>query len=50
MPLTKKGLKIREALQKEYGKRKGEQVLYAMENAGKTTGIRKKKGPNPKAD
>jgi hypothetical protein len=43
MPLTKKGLKIRAALEKEYGKKKGEQVLYAMENAGKVEGISKGK-------
>jgi len=42
MPLNKKGLKIREALEKQYGKKKGEQVLYAMENSGKITGIKKK--------
>jgi len=43
MPLNKKGLKIRAALEKEYGKKKGEQVLYAMENSGKVKGITKKK-------
>jgi hypothetical protein len=43
MPLTKKGLKIRQALEKHYGKKKGESVLYAMENAGKVKGIAKKK-------
>jgi hypothetical protein len=43
MPLNKKGLKIRSALEKEYGKKKGDQVLYAMENSGKVTGIKKKK-------
>ena len=43
MPLTKKGLKIRQALEKHYGKKKGEFVLYAMENAGKIKGIAKKK-------
>ena len=42
-PLTKKGLKIRAELEKQYGKKKGEQVLYAMENAGKLKGIKKKK-------
>jgi len=43
MPLTKKGLKIRESLEKHYGKKKGEAVLYAMENASKIKGIAKKK-------
>jgi len=32
MPLTKKGQKIKKALTKTYGKKKGEKVLYAMEN------------------
>ena len=43
MPLTKKGLKIREALEKHYGKKKGESVLYAMINSGKIKGAEKKK-------
>ena len=43
MPLTKRGAKIKEKLQEFYGKKKGEQVLYAMENAGKLKGIKKKK-------
>jgi hypothetical protein len=42
MPLTKKGQKIRAALEKEYGKDKGEQVFYASINAGKITGAEKK--------
>ena len=43
MPLTKKGLKIRESLEKHDGKKEGESVWYAMENAGKIKGISKKK-------
>lgn len=43
MPLTKKGLKIREKLEQEYGKKKGDSVFYAMENSGKIKGIKKKK-------
>ena len=35
MPLTKRGKKLKEELQKEYGAKKGEQVLYAMENKQK---------------
>ena len=42
MPLTKKGLKIREALQKYYGKDKGESVMYALINKGKVTGAERK--------
>jgi hypothetical protein len=41
MPLTAKGKKIERALKKEYGSKKGEQVLYAMENKGKISGIKK---------
>jgi hypothetical protein len=43
MPLTKKGLKIREAMQKFYGKDKGEEVFYASENKGNIKGVVKKK-------
>jgi hypothetical protein len=32
MPLTKKGKKIKKAMKKTYGKKKGEQVFYAFEN------------------
>lgn len=43
MPLNKKGKKIKRAMVKEYGKKKGEQVFYASENAGKFGGITKSK-------
>jgi len=39
MPLTAKGEEIKSALVKEYGEKKGEQVLYAGKNFGKFTGI-----------
>jgi hypothetical protein len=42
MPLTKKGAKMKKELQKEYGAKKGKQVLYAMENKGTAKGITKK--------
>jgi hypothetical protein len=42
MPLTKKGLKIRAAMEKHYGKDKGEEVFYASENKGTIKGIKKK--------
>jgi hypothetical protein len=42
-PLTKKGEKLKKELQKEYGKKKGESVLYAMEKKGTAKGITKKK-------
>ncbi len=35
MPLTKKGKKIKSAMVKSYGKKKGEQVFYAYENKHK---------------
>lgn len=43
MPLTAKGKKIKKAMQKEYGKKKGEKIFYATENKGKIKGIKKKK-------
>jgi len=35
MPLTKKGKKIKRAMEEQYGKEKGEQVFYASQNKGK---------------
>jgi hypothetical protein len=43
MPLTKKGKKIKAAMDRTYGPKKAEQVLYASKNAGKITGIDKSK-------
>lgn len=43
MPLTKKGSKIKTAMQREYGKAKGESVFYASANAGKIKGVHKAK-------
>jgi len=42
MPLTKKGVKIRKAMQKFYGKAKGKAVFYASENKGNIKGVVKK--------
>lgn len=39
MPLTAKGEQIKSALVKEYGAKKGKEVLYAGKNAGTFTGI-----------
>jgi hypothetical protein len=39
LPLTSKGREIESAMKKEYGEKKGEQVLYASKNAGTITGI-----------
>ena len=42
MPLTKKGEKIKAAMKKEYGAKKGEQIFYASENKGSIKGVTKK--------
>jgi hypothetical protein len=42
MPMTKKGKKIKRAMQEQYGKKKGEQVFYASQNAGKIKDTEKK--------
>ena len=34
MPLTEKGSKIKRAMKKQYGKKKGEEVFYASQNKG----------------
>ena len=41
MPFTKKGKEIMGAMDKEYGKKKGEEVFYASRNAGKIEGVEK---------
>lgn len=43
MPLTKKGSKIKKAMTKEYGNKKGEKVFYASRNKGVIKGVDKKK-------
>ncbi|MFH0897486.1 MAG: hypothetical protein V1850_05520 [Candidatus Bathyarchaeota archaeon] len=43
MPLTKKGTKIKKAMVKEYGKKKGTSVFYASQNKGTIKGTHKKK-------
>jgi len=42
MPLTPKGKKIMQSMQRTYGGKKGEQVFYATKNAGKISGVEKK--------
>jgi hypothetical protein len=39
MPLTKKGMKIKKAMLKEYGRKRGEAVFYASRNKGTITGV-----------
>lgn len=43
MPLTKKGKKIKRALEQEYGKERGERVFYGAENKGTIKGVAKHK-------
>lgn len=43
MPLNKKGAKIKKAMEKTYGDKKGEKVFYASENSGKIKNVTKKK-------
>lgn len=43
MPETKKGRKIRVAMQKSYGTKKGKQVYHASRNKGTIKGTHKKK-------
>lgn len=42
MPLTAKGKKIKSAMVKEYGKKKGVQVFYATINKGRIKGAEKR--------
>ena len=41
MPLTKKGKKIKRAMEKEYGSERGERVFYASQNKGTIKGTHK---------
>jgi len=43
VPLTKKGTKIKSAMEKEYGKKKGDEVFYASQNKGTIKGTHKRK-------
>ena len=43
MPLIKKGAKIKKAMEKTYGKKRGERVFYASESKGTIKGVAKKK-------
>jgi hypothetical protein len=47
MPLTDKGKKIKRAMAKQYGEKKGERVFYASANKGTIQGVhgrKKRKG------
>ena len=43
MPLTKKGAKIKRAMVKEYGPKRGESVFYASANKGAIKGVHGKR-------
>jgi hypothetical protein len=43
MPLTKKGKKVRRAMQKTYGKKKGDEVFYKSQAKGKIKGTHRKR-------
>jgi hypothetical protein len=40
MPLNKKGKKVKRAMMKKYGKKKGKQVFFASENKGTIKGVK----------
>ena len=46
MPLTDKGEKIKTAMTKQYGKKKGKKIFYASANKGTITGVEKRKHAN----
>ncbi len=43
MPLSEKGKKIRRAMRKQYGAKKGDEVFYASQNKGVIKGTHKKR-------
>ena len=42
MPLTAKGKKVKRAMAKQYGAKRGAAVFYASENSGRIKGVSKK--------
>lgn len=48
MPTTKKGEKIKKAMQKKYGSKKGKSVYYASIVSGKLKGVEKLSGGSGK--
>jgi hypothetical protein len=43
MPLTKKGRKVKGAMERRYGKERGERVFYATERKGSVKGLAKRR-------
>lgn len=50
MPLTSKGEEIKANMEKEYGKKKGEQVFYASANKGTINGVHNDRSNNMSND
>lgn len=44
MPLTKKGRRIRKAMEKTYGSKKGKQVFHASANKGNIKAVHRMRG------
>lgn len=44
MPLTEKGEKILQSMQRQYGKKRGKRVFYASANKGTIAGVHKSGG------
>ena len=42
MPLTRKGAKVRRAMRRTYGAKKGDRVFYASERSGKIRGVKRR--------
>lgn len=49
MPLNAKGRKIKAAMVKQYGSKKGKRVFYASENKGTISGVTEGKASHSKA-
>lgn len=43
MPLNAKGMRMKSALIKKFGKRRGTAIFYSLERRGKVMGVRKRK-------
>ena len=43
MPLTEKGKKIKRAMRKQYGKKKGREIFYKSQSKGTIKGTHKEK-------
>ena len=48
MPLTKSGSKVKKEMEKEYGKKKGDDVFYSSINKGKAGSSKWHKGKKKK--